>query len=132
MEVECRGLSSDPEGGEMLKTKSPAVVELKTPRLKMTRTETSIRSWVFPLVIGVFCLMQFVFPNIVSACPTCKDGLHADGTAAAYAISILFMMGMPFLIFTCWVVTIYRLRAKAASMDDLGLAQVVSSDPVGR
>jgi hypothetical protein len=76
--------------------------------------------------------MQLAFPNIVSACPTCKDGLHADGTAAAYAVSILFMMGMPFLIFTCWIVTIYRLRAKAASMDGLGLAPMVSNDPVGR
>lgn len=77
---------------------------------------------------GLVCLFLFTIPNVVSACPTCKDGLHADGTAAAYAISILFMMGMPFLIFTCWVVTIYRLRAKVAVTEGMGLpAQVASA-----
>jgi heme/copper-type cytochrome/quinol oxidase subunit 2 len=44
------------------------------------------------------------------ACPTCKSALH-NGLALGYAISILFMMAMPFLIFTFWIVTIFRLRA---------------------
>ncbi len=48
------------------------------------------------------------------ACPTCKESLHS-GLARGYAISILFMMAMPFLIFTFWVVTILRLRSKADS-----------------
>ena len=44
------------------------------------------------------------------ACPTCKSALHS-GLALGYAISILFMMAMPFLIFAFWIVTILRLRA---------------------
>jgi hypothetical protein len=55
-------------------------------------------------------ILQLVFTGSLIACPTCKDGLHADGTAAAYAMSILFMMGMPFVILSCWVTTIVRLR----------------------
>jgi len=46
------------------------------------------------------------------ACPTCKSALH-HGLALGYAISILFMMAMPFVIFAFWAVTIVRLRAKA-------------------
>ena len=66
----------------------------------------------------VFCvLVQIVLlqPSIASACPTCKDGLH-DGTALAYAISIVFMMAMPFAIMSFWIVMIIRLRAKAAKL----------------
>jgi len=44
------------------------------------------------------------------ACPTCKGSLHDNGVATGYAISILFMMGMPFLISAFWAVVIYRLR----------------------
>ena len=62
------------------------------------------------LVIA-FCWMQLAIPRIAAACPTCKNGLHDDGTAAAYAISILFMMSMPFVILLCWFIAIVRLRA---------------------
>ena len=64
-----------------------------------------------------FCMLAqiaFLQPSLAVACPTCKDGLHADGTALAYAVSILFMMAMPFVIMSFWIVTIIRLRAKAA------------------
>ena len=68
-------------------------------------------------------ILQLVFSGSLIACPTCKDGLHADGTAAAYAMSILFMMGMPFVILSCWVTTIVRLRHNVSevghpSLDD--------------
>ena len=68
------------------------------------------------LAIAICILVQFAFmqPNLATACPTCKDGLHADGTAFAYAVSILFMMAMPFLIMSFWIFTIIRLRSKAA------------------
>ena len=46
------------------------------------------------------------------ACPTCKSALH-DGLVMGYAISILFMMAMPFAIFAFWAVTIWRLRNQA-------------------
>ena len=45
------------------------------------------------------------------ACPTCKNALHS-GLALGYAISVLFMMAMPFVIFAIWIVTILRLRSK--------------------
>ncbi len=64
-------------------------------------------------------LLQLVFSSSVLACPTCKDGLHADGSAAAYAMSILFMMGMPFVILSCWVTTIVRLRQNVPEVDEL-------------
>ncbi len=69
------------------------------------------------LVVLLICLMQLALPNVLLACPTCKFGLHVDGTAAAYAISILFMMGMPFVILGCWVTTIVRLRANSGVSD---------------
>ena len=70
------------------------------------------------LAIAFCVLMQLAFlqPSIATACPTCKDGLHADGTALAYAVNILFMMAMPFVIMSFWIVTIVRLRAKAAAL----------------
>ncbi len=70
------------------------------------------------LAIAFCVLIQIALlqPSLAEACPTCKDGLHADGTALAYAVSILFMMAMPFLIMSFWVVTIVRLRAKAAEL----------------
>ena len=55
-------------------------------------------------------LTSAVFCSSAMACPTCKGSLHDNGVAAGYAISILFMMGMPFLIATFWAVVIYRLR----------------------
>ncbi|MFT5301397.1 MAG: hypothetical protein ACI87E_001741 [Mariniblastus sp.] len=78
-----------------------------------------MKSFLKPRPLGVFvlcvCFLQLAMPEIVSACPTCKDGLHDDGSAAAYACSILFMMGMPFVILTFWVTTIVRLRANVVS-----------------
>jgi hypothetical protein len=64
-------------------------------------------------------LLQLVFAGNLLACPTCKNGLHADGFAAAYAMSILFMMGMPFVILSCWVTTIVRLRKNIPEEADL-------------
>ncbi|MFK7768900.1 MAG: hypothetical protein AB8B55_16890 [Mariniblastus sp.] len=68
------------------------------------------------MLILVICLVHLAMPELASACPTCKDNLHDDGTAFAYAFSILFMMGMPFLILAFWVTTILRLRSKVARL----------------
>lgn len=65
-------------------------------------------------VLLTICLLQLALPNVVLACPTCKGGLHNDGTAFAYACSILFMMAMPFVILSFWVTTIIRLRANVS------------------
>jgi len=64
---------------------------------------TLLQSVIF---IAMFC-------SNAMACPTCKDSLHSNGVAMGYAISILFMMGMPFLIVAFWAVLIYRLRKQA-------------------
>ena len=78
----------------------------------------------------VLSLVLMAIPNVVSACPACKDGLHEDGTAAAFAVSILFMMAMPFLIFACWVVAIYRLRVKAARGELQRVPAGFATDPL--
>ncbi len=53
--------------------------------------------------------LNWVVADPLLGCPTCKDSLH-NGAAFGYAVSILFMMGMPFVILSFWVVTIVRLR----------------------
>lgn len=55
-------------------------------------------------------IVMATFAARVSACPTCKGTLHDNGVATGYAVSILFMMGMPFLISAFWAVVIYRMR----------------------
>ncbi len=42
-------------------------------------------------------------------CPTCKDSLLANQTALAFAISILFMMSMPFFILGSWLAYFFRI-----------------------
>jgi len=51
-----------------------------------------------------------IFAEPLSACPSCKDSLHDNCVATGYAISIIFMMAMPFLIMAFWAVVVYRLR----------------------
>lgn len=47
---------------------------------------------------------MLLLPEILLGCPTCKEGLANDpnqlAMARGYQLSILFMMSMPFLIFT--------------------------------
>jgi hypothetical protein len=81
----------------------------------MTKIRT-IRTVAISVCFLQLAILQLVLPRVLMACPTCKDGLHDDGTAAAYAISILFMMGMPFVILTCWVTTIMRLRSRMSDV----------------
>ncbi len=65
-----------------------------------------MRCFSFILVSISFAL----FASPLFACPTCKGTLHDNGVATGYAISILFMMGMPFLIMAFWALMIYRMR----------------------
>ena len=75
--------------------------------MNLSRT---IRYGALMLVIGwILC-----FPGMTDACPTCKNALHGNGAATGYAISILFMMIMPFAIFSFWAVLILRLRRDGA------------------
>lgn len=81
----------------------------------------SIRTLAIAVCFLQLAIFQMVMPTVLLACPTCKDGLHEDGTAAAYAFSVLFMMGMPFVILACWVTTIIRLRARMSDVPATGL-----------
>lgn len=64
------------------------------------------------LVIISILFFSSITCDRVSACPTCKDSLHANGVAIGYAASILLMLAMPFLIVMFWAVVIYRLRKR--------------------
>lgn len=50
--------------------------------------------------------------QVIEACPTCKDGMAQDparmNLVRGYFWSILFMMSMPFLIFSCLGLYFYR------------------------
>ena len=72
----------------------------------------------FSVILFGSVLLCLGSPAAVLGCPTCKDGL-ANSTAAGYAISILFMMGMPFLILTFWTIAIVRLRRTLAQTNSL-------------
>ena len=67
-------------------------------------------------ILILITLLYGLLPAEAWACPTCKSSLHG-GLALGYAISILFMMAMPFLIFAFWVVAIMRLRSAAELRD---------------
>jgi hypothetical protein len=58
------------------------------------------------VVVGVgFC------PEFVQACPNCKDTLaeHGGRLQYGYALSIAFLIGMPFGILAAWATAIYRM-----------------------
>jgi hypothetical protein len=65
---------------------------------------------------AVAILLILVCNDTAIACPTCKNALHS-GLALGYAVSVLFMMAMPFVIFAWWVVTVVRLRSKMVELD---------------
>ena len=69
------------------------------------------------LAVTCFLVMAFLC-NVASACPTCKEGMH-DQTASAFAVSILFMMSMPFTILAGWVFAIFRMRKNMAESSEL-------------
>ena len=60
-----------------------------------------------PCLLPIFALaLIVVLTSLASACPTCKDSLAASDPARqnmvrGYFYSILFMLSMPFTIFTC-------------------------------
>lgn len=77
------------------------------------------------LIVGVFALLVLL-ETVAQACPTCKDTLaHNDpnrqNLVRGYGYSIIFMLSMPFTIFTCMSAYFYylvvkdrRLKAQAA------------------
>ena len=57
---------------------------------------------VFVLGVGV--------PQRVWGCPDCQNALAANQLDLAFAVSIMFMMSVPFLIFGGWIWAIWRMR----------------------
>ena len=60
--------------------------------------------------------------GIAAACPTCKDGVAANDPEHAHMVkgyfySILFMMGMPYLLLTSFGLYMYREVRKARARD---------------
>lgn len=70
------------------------------------------------LFLAALLVIFVVFHQTADACPTCKEGLAEgeENVARGYFWSILFMMGMPFLIFAglglYFFLTIRRAKAR--------------------
>ena len=71
-----------------------------------------------PGLLLVWALMLGAMPSIAEACPTCKDGVAAQGTGLAEGFywSILFMLGMPFSLASGWAFFIWRSLRRGAEV----------------
>jgi hypothetical protein len=75
--------------------------------------------------IALFLLLAAVFfcaAGIANACPTCKDAVAANdpehaGIVKGYFYSILFMMGMPYALITCFGLYMWRQVKLARARD---------------
>ena len=56
-------------------------------------------------------------PELGFACPDCKRTLAENNLDVAFAVSILFMMSVPFLILAGWGTAIYRMRMHWARLN---------------
>jgi uncharacterized membrane protein len=60
-------------------------------------------SQIIPIAVALL-LALMCFVDVVSACPTCKDAMAGDPANSSmvqgYFWSIIFMMSMPFLVFS--------------------------------
>lgn len=73
----------------------------------------SLRSTIRTAVIAFLVAAFLCAAGTAEACPNCKEAIHENGSGTAYAVSILFMMSMPFAIMAFWTILILNLRAKA-------------------
>ena len=82
-----------------------------------------VRRHRFRLAMVFFALAAVLLTaGIASACPTCKDGVAANDPEHAHMVkgyfySILFMMGMPYLLLTSFGLYMYREVRKARARD---------------
>jgi len=62
-------------------------------------------------MLCVFLIATLFLSQTAVACPTCKDtlGHHAIQMQQGYALSILFMIAVPFGILSAWTVAIVRM-----------------------
>ncbi len=74
-------------------------------------------------IVVLLSLATLVFSaNVGVACPTCQDGMAANDPehehmVRGYFYSILFMMGMPYLLLSCFGFYVYREVKKARARD---------------
>lgn len=76
--------------------------------------KTAIR---LTLTIVMFAATAGVMPHAwqaeVTACPSCKNANETDTRRpTAYMYSILFMLGMPATVFSCFGVAFYRMSRR--------------------
>jgi hypothetical protein len=82
-----------------------------------------VRRHRFRLAMVFFALAAVLLTaGIAAACPTCKDGVAANDPEHAHMVkgyfySILFMMGMPYLLLTSFGLYMYREVRKARARD---------------
>lgn len=84
------------------------------------------------LAAGIFSAAAGVVPHAwqaqAVACPSCKNANETDlRKPTAYMYSILFMLGMPATIFSCFGVAFYRMsrREMLAQQDMSAVEQTV-------
>jgi uncharacterized RDD family membrane protein YckC len=74
----------------------------------------SLRTTGIRLLGIAVCMLVANFASFAEACPTCKNDLQHSGSEFGFAVSILFMMAVPFCIFAGWTVAIIKLRRQMA------------------
>ncbi len=76
-------------------------------------------------------LLLLLLGSNAEACPTCKLALEGgtDHSQQGYAMSILFMMSMPFLIFSGWTIFVVRSIYKQKAIDQKSRALI--ENPAG-
>ncbi len=99
--------------------------------MKMKRTMKMKRSRIQDLIV-VLLLFAFVcIASTASACPTCKDGLAGDPAYSnmvnGYFWSIIFMMSMPFLVFS-GVASYFYYEVRRARIRQAATASVARTD----
>lgn len=85
------------------------------------------------VVLGLLFLVDATLPSTALGCPTCKDtlGLHALKVQLGYALSIGFMMLVPFGILGGWSIAIYRMSREAKGPGSLN-SETPDQDSDGR
>lgn len=88
------------------------------------------RTWILTLTAGLLLSLSAATP--ASACPMCKLANESDARLpTAYMYSILFMIGMPAMVFSGFSIGFWRLSRKAARLQQEAAEQAVvgASDP---
>ena len=86
------------------------------------------------LSIAALALLVVCCESIASACPNCKDALAQNdpagaGVARGYALSIMFMLSMPYLIFVGLGTYFYLLVRQARKQKLAAAAKNVPVEP---